>query len=165
MAFKKFASLMPERLFLLNDLVSDSLAPAASMAPSTVPSPAGRSTVCSCSGTFGAMASGFISCCLRSALAAMRRCFFDLAIHTPVSNHIFQVLDPQPAGRQTQPICCYVARQEEVLRCDAMNIQNKSPSAAEAPAPALASPSPKIPHNQLGYSASSSATGSCFPFV
>ena len=46
------------------------------------------------------------------------------------------------------------------------NIQNKSPSTA--PASAAPAPSPpfffRIPHSQLGYSESSSATGSFFPF-
>ena len=63
------------------DFVRASLASMAAIAPCRLPSPEGRSIVCSCRGIFGARASGFMSCCLRRAFAATRRCFFDLAVH------------------------------------------------------------------------------------
>lgn len=44
------------------------------------------------------------------------------------------------------------------------NVQNRSPSAAPAAA-SLASFWARIPHSHAGYWSSSSATGSCFPFV
>lgn len=78
--FKKFASLIPFRLLSRILFVSSSLASTAFRAPCKLPSPAGRSILCSYSGIFGARASGFSSCCFRKAFAARCRCFFDFAV-------------------------------------------------------------------------------------
>lgn len=80
MALKKLSSLIALLLLFLMAFVSSSLACPASSAPSNVPSPPGRSMLCSYNGTLGASASGLSSCCLRSALAASRLCFFDFAM-------------------------------------------------------------------------------------
>lgn len=45
----------------------------------------------------------------------------------------------------------------------AVDIQNKSPSAAAEPAASLASASARMSHSHDGYSESSKATGSCLP--
>jgi hypothetical protein len=78
-AFKKFFSLISARLLPLIALVNSSLAPAASTAPAKLPSPAGKSIVCSYIGTLGTSISGFMACSLRNRFAATRRCFLDLA--------------------------------------------------------------------------------------
>lgn len=80
MAFKKFLSLIPALLLSRIAFVNSPLASPALRAPSTVPSPAGRSIVCSYIGTLGTSIPGFASCSFRRRLAAKRRCFFDLAI-------------------------------------------------------------------------------------
>lgn len=79
-ALKKLSSLIALLLFTLIALVKSSLAFPATMAPSTLPSPAGRSMLCSYSGIFGARLPGSNSACLRSFFAAMRRCFLDFAV-------------------------------------------------------------------------------------
>lgn len=83
--FRKFASLIPALRLSRIAFVSSSLAPAAFTAPSSPPSPAGKSIVCSYSGTLGASSSGFMACSLRSRLAATRRCFFDFAVKKKMS--------------------------------------------------------------------------------
>lgn len=79
-ALKKLSSLILLLLLSRIALVNSCLASSASKFPFTVPSPAGKSTVCSYSGILGASIFGSRSCCFRSALAAIRRCFLDLAI-------------------------------------------------------------------------------------
>ena len=80
MAFRKFASLIVARRLFRIALVNSSLAPAACAAPRNVPSPAGKSTVCSYTGILGTSSSGCRACSLRRRFAATRRCFFDLAV-------------------------------------------------------------------------------------
>ena len=136
------------------DLVNASLASIASIAPCKLPSPAGRSIVCSCRGIFGARASGLSSCCLRSALAATRRCFFDLA--GEIGQWVF--LKSKQSGKE-------VGKRGKGKRRNKKNIQNKSPSTLAAPSLLSAPFFFKIPHNQVGYSPSSNATGSFFPLT
>lgn len=81
-AFKKLSVLIFFLRFSLIAFVNPSLACPASFAPSNVPSPPGKSTVCSYNGIFGASDSGFCSARFLSALAARCRCFFDFAIKT-----------------------------------------------------------------------------------
>jgi hypothetical protein len=78
-AFKKFFSLICARRLFRIALVNSSRAPAASTAPATVPSPAGKSMVCSYRGILGTSSSGFARCSFRSRFAARRRCFLDFA--------------------------------------------------------------------------------------
>ena len=92
-------------------------------------------------GTFSARLSGSRSCCFRRALAAMRRCFFDLAVE-----------------------CQYTHRPIRV-GCMGLSLQNKSPSAS-CPFPLSAAPLfCNTVHNHGGYSESSNATGSCLFFM
>lgn len=80
-SLRKLASLiLCLRLFRIAFVKSCRASPA-SLFPATVPSPFGRSTLCSYSGTLGANDSGSSNCCLRKALAANRLCFFDFATH------------------------------------------------------------------------------------
>ena len=80
MVFKKLASLISLRLFVRIALFSSLRASSARRAPSNVPSPAGRSRVCSSSGILGPIASESRRC-RRCARAARRLCFFDFAVH------------------------------------------------------------------------------------
>ena len=77
---KKLSSLIELLLFALIAFVSSPRLPKASTAPWTVPSPAGRSMLCSCNGILGANDSGCRRACFRSRLAANRLCFLDFAI-------------------------------------------------------------------------------------
>lgn len=79
MLFKKLASLMAFFLDFLIANVNSSLASIACIALSIVPSPDGRSIVCSSSGILGMLASGFFKAAFLAAFAAFRLCFRVLA--------------------------------------------------------------------------------------
>jgi hypothetical protein len=78
----------PQKVVLLNPFlllsriafVKPPLASPAFLAPSKLPSPPGRSTLCSYTGILGTKLSGFSSARLRRAFAVRWRCFLDLAV-------------------------------------------------------------------------------------
>lgn len=78
--FRKLFSLIAALLFARNARVRLSRASNASRAPWTVCSGfAGRSTLCSNTGTLGIRLSGLAAACFRRRLASARRSFFDFA--------------------------------------------------------------------------------------
>lgn len=111
----------PSRLLIVNS----SCARYACLLPCKVPSPPGRSIVCSYSGIFGARESGLSSCCFLRAFAAIRRCFFDLA-----------------EGNVSTLQTCR----------DSWHLQNKSPSASLAWPPGVSPLLCSAVHSHAGYS-------------